>query len=119
MFSRVCAETLCVQEYIWGDEASVWTEMIRGKDIAGEKIDVAKDAGPTAEELADEKKLGRIKIGMYSARSVLFHCTKPLVRQVLLSFLCRITRLRNVLQAFSMAESSKTVNLVRSTRFTR
>jgi len=38
--------------------------MIRGKDIAGEKIDVAKDAGPTAEELADEKKLGRIKIGM-------------------------------------------------------
>jgi len=55
-----------VQEYVWGDKTAnktTWTEMIRGKDIG--KDLVSGDTVPPAASIADQKLLGRIKIGMF------------------------------------------------------
>lgn len=63
---------LCVwQEYVWevGDAEVVWTEMIRGKDIAGMGGSVKEGAVVTDADLADETQLGRIKIGWFDGRS--------------------------------------------------
>jgi hypothetical protein len=63
---------LCVwQEYVWevGDAEVVWTEMIRGKDIAGMGGSVKEGAVVTDANLADETQLGRIKIGWFDGRS--------------------------------------------------
>jgi hypothetical protein len=63
---------LCVwQEYVWevGDDEVVWTEMIRGKDIAGMGGSVKEGAVVTDADLADETQLGRIKIGWFDGRS--------------------------------------------------
>ena len=63
---------LCVwQEYEWevGDDAVVWTEMIRGKDIAGMGGSVKESAVVTDADLADQNQLGRIKIGWFDGRS--------------------------------------------------
>ena len=63
---------LCVwQEYEWevGDDAVVWTEMIRGKDIAGMGGSVKDSAVVTDANLADQNQLGRIKIGWFDGRS--------------------------------------------------
>ena len=54
------------KEYIWGDEECVWTEMMRGKDLVA--ADLAS-AGPAAADVADQKKLGRIKIGQFDQRA--------------------------------------------------
>ena len=48
-------------------QETVWTEMIRGKDMAGKGLSVKSGAGVTDPELADQAKLGRIKIGMIPA----------------------------------------------------
>ena len=58
---------LC-QEYEFESSSgaeSVWTEMIRGKDMAGQNLGVTSGAGVTADDLADQKKLGRIKSGWF------------------------------------------------------
>ena len=55
-----------MQEYVWGkdtDDKTTWTEMIRGKKIA--QALVSGDTVPPAASIADEKLLGRIKIGMF------------------------------------------------------
>ena len=44
---------------------TVWTEMIRGKDMAGAGMSVKDGAGVTDAELADQTKLGRIKSGWF------------------------------------------------------
>jgi hypothetical protein len=63
--------TIChrYQEYIWGNEDVIWTEMIRGKDINPDRVQTV--AGVAAADIADQKKLGRIKIGMFDGRASL------------------------------------------------
>ena len=65
----VVSTLTCVfcQEYeldVNGQE-TVWTEMIRGKDMAGKGLSVKSGAGVTDPELADQAKLGRIKSGWF------------------------------------------------------
>ena len=59
------------QEYEWetADGTTVWTEMIRGKDIADMGGSVKESAVVTDADLADETQLGRIKIGWFDGRS--------------------------------------------------
>ena len=60
------------QEYEWetaDGTTTVWTEMIRGKDIAGMGGSVKESAVVTDADLADETQLGRIKIGWFDGRS--------------------------------------------------
>ena len=60
------------QEYEWetaDGTTTVWTEMIRGKDIAGMGGSVKESAVVTDADLADEAQLGRIKIGWFDGRS--------------------------------------------------
>ena len=51
------------KEYIWGNEDSVWTEMTRGKDLPADKV--SNVPGVLAADIADQAKLGRIKIGTF------------------------------------------------------
>jgi hypothetical protein len=60
------------QEYEWATAdgtTTVWTEMIRGKDIAGMGGSVKESAVVTDADLADQTQLGRIKIGWFDGRS--------------------------------------------------
>ena len=58
------------KEYEWetSDGTTVWTEMIRGKDMADAGLSVRSSAGVTDADLADQKKLGRIKCGWFDGR---------------------------------------------------
>ena len=59
-----------MKEYIWGDETALWTEIIRGADIAKEVGKVSEDNEVKQDDLDDEKKLGRIKIGLFDGRTL-------------------------------------------------
>ena len=58
------------KEYEWetSDGTTVWTEMIRGKDMADAGLSVRSSAGVTDADLADQKKLGLIKCGWFDGR---------------------------------------------------
>ena len=58
------------KEYEWetSNGKTVWTEMIRGKDMADAGLSVRSSAGVTDADLADQKKLGRIKCGWFDGR---------------------------------------------------
>ena len=58
------------KEYEWETSGgkTVWTEMIRGKDMAGAGLTVKTSAVVTDADLADQKKLGRIKCGWFDGR---------------------------------------------------
>ena len=59
------------KEYEWetsDGNKTMWTEMIRGKDMAGAGLTVKTSAVVTDADLADQKKLGRIKCGWFDGR---------------------------------------------------
>ena len=58
------------KEYEWETSGgkTVWTEMIRGKDMAGAGLTVKTSAVVTDADLANQTKLGRIKCGWFDGR---------------------------------------------------
>ena len=64
---RIMTACVLCQEYVLevDGQETVWTEMIRGKDMADAGMSVKSGAGVTDAELADTAMLGRIKSGWF------------------------------------------------------